>query len=148
MHGLRGDPYTTWRAGRSDDPGAASIPGGPVVNAPHDGRLVDPGSYIRLENGLYGPIWPVAWLAPELYQSFSIGARVLSIGFDADPFARIIRSRDASVPELAAQLEEQLELAGVGRNGRPVVFLTHSLGGLLMKHVLTRPWGLLDGHKN
>lgn len=107
VHGLRGDAYTTWRAGVASDPGASSARGGAVVaSLSETSGLEAGGSFVRAENGSTVPIWPVAWLAPELFRKYSVGARVLSIGFDADPFARINRSRDASVPELAAQLEE------------------------------------------
>jgi hypothetical protein len=76
-------------------------------------------------------VWPSAWLAPELP-----GARLLSVEYAAP--ASWWEGDVEALPfrATAAGVAERLAAAGVGR--RPVVFVAHSLGGLVVKDILAR----------
>ncbi|MFN9646172.1 MAG: hypothetical protein ACK6BG_13890 [Cyanobacteriota bacterium] len=108
VHGLGGDPFTTWRSG--DDESSFS--------------------------------WP-HWLA----QTFEERIGVWSLGYaTANPLQKTrlrvpLPSKDAPVAGVAMPLPrrtvnvlERLTQEGIGE--RPVCFITHSLGGLLVKSVL------------
>jgi hypothetical protein len=72
--------------------------------------------------------WPSAWVAEEMPD-----ARLLSAEYSAP----ITGWEGESLPlqHTAAQLREKLVAAGVGK--RPVIFVCHSMGGLIVKEMLT-----------
>jgi pimeloyl-ACP methyl ester carboxylesterase len=79
--------------------------------------------------------WPSAWVAEELPD-----ARLLSAEYSAP----ITGWEGESLPlqHTAAQLREKLVAAGVGK--RPVIFVSHSMGGLIVKEMLTTNKELRD----
>lgn len=79
--------------------------------------------------------WPSAWVAEELPD-----ARLLSAEYSAP----ITGWEGESLPlqHTAAQLKEKLVAAGVGK--RPVIFVSHSMGGLIVKEMLTTNKELRD----
>jgi hypothetical protein len=98
-------------------------------------------------------LWPVTWLTRDLergdfnYESVKeeslsdlntakFDVRVISLTYDAE-----IWGQDGVRPAVdhnltAAEALHQLEAAGVGSNGRRVIFLSHSMGGLLTERIL------------
>lgn len=93
-------------------------------------------------------LWPVTWLARDIENEGAdfisesstgkakFNVRVLSLTYDAE-----IWGQDGVRPAVdhnstAAEASLQLEAAGVGSNGRQVVFLSHSMGGLLTERIL------------
>lgn len=73
-----------------------------------------------------GTFWP-RWLAADL-----AGVAVWTIGYDA--WSSGWRGQSMPVPDRAINLMAQLQNAGLG--DRPLCFVTHSMGGLLVKEIL------------
>ncbi|KAK9270265.1 hypothetical protein L1049_025842 [Liquidambar formosana] len=110
VHGLRGGPYKTWRI--SED--KYSTKSGLVEK-------------IDEEAGKQGTFWPREWLSTDFPR-----ARLFTIKYKTN----LTQWSGASLPlqEVSSMLLEKLVAAGIG--SRPVVFVTHSMGGLVVKQLL------------
>ncbi|KAK7310497.1 hypothetical protein RJT34_08051 [Clitoria ternatea] len=124
VHGLRGGPYKTWRIAEDKSSTMST--------------LVEK---IDEEAGKLGTFWPGEWLSsdfpdaracltgdPSLNPSNSSGKCFMQ--------TNLTQWSGASLPlqEVSSMLLEKLVAAGIGN--RPVVFVTHSLGGLVVKQIL------------
>ncbi|XP_074350274.1 uncharacterized protein LOC141689785 isoform X2 [Apium graveolens] len=110
VHGLRGGPFKTWRL--SED--KSSTKSGLVEK-------------IDEEAGKQGTFWPGEWLSSDFPY-----ARMFTLRYKTN----LTQWSGASLPlqEVSAMLLEKLIAAGIGN--RPVVFVTHSMGGLVVKQML------------
>ncbi|KAL3505165.1 hypothetical protein ACH5RR_035006 [Cinchona calisaya] len=110
VHGLRGGPFKSWRL--SED--KSSTKSGLVEK-------------IDEEAGKQGTFWPGEWLPADFPD-----ARVFSLKYKTN----LTQWSGASLPllEASSMLLEKLIDAGIG--DRPVVFVTHSMGGLVVKQML------------
>lgn len=110
VHGLRGGPFKTWRL--SED--KSSTKSGLVEK-------------IDEEAGKQGTFWPGEWLAVDFPN-----ARLFSLKYKTN----LTQWSGASLPlqEVSSMMLEKLVAAGIG--DRPVVFVTHSMGGLVVKQML------------
>ncbi|CAM8998616.1 unnamed protein product [Rhodiola kirilowii] len=110
VHGLRGGPYKTWRIAEDK----SSTKSGLVEK-------------IDEEAGVQGTFWPGEWLPSDLNQ-----ARLFTLKYKTN----LTQWSGASLPlqEVSSMLLEKLIDAGIG--DRPVVFVTHSMGGLVVKQLL------------
>ncbi|KAI9200358.1 hypothetical protein LWI28_006554 [Acer negundo] len=110
VHGLRGGPYKTWRI--SED--KSSTKSGLVEK-------------IDQEAGKLGTFWPGEWLSVDFPH-----ARLFTLKYKTN----LTQWSGASLPlqEVSTMLLEKLVAAGIG--SRPVVFVTHSMGGLVVKQML------------
>uniref|UniRef100_A0A0K0E9U5 DUF676 domain-containing protein n=1 Tax=Strongyloides stercoralis TaxID=6248 RepID=A0A0K0E9U5_STRER len=72
--------------------------------------------------------WPAEWLFPE------INIPIRGIATDYLSSVLFEKERKNTVLSLAKNLEKQLSEAGIGK--RPVIFISHSLGGILLKKIL------------
>ncbi|CAH9100448.1 unnamed protein product [Cuscuta epithymum] len=110
IHGLRGGPFKTWRL--SED--KYSTKSGLVEK-------------IDEEAGMQGTFWPGEWLSTDFPC-----ARLYSLKYKTN----LTQWSGASLPlqEVSSMLLEKLVAAGIGK--RPVVFVTHSMGGLAVKQML------------
>lgn len=108
LHGLGGDPFTTWRYGKDDSTSWPHWLGEefPDVGVWSLGYAAGPTKWMR----------PVGWLASWVSS----------------------RWRDAGhsmpLPDRGLQVLDLLVQRGFGR--RPILFICHSLGGLLAKQIL------------
>jgi hypothetical protein len=108
VHGLGGDPIATWRSGKDKN-----------TSWPH---------WLALEFGTQIGVWSLGYAAaPTRWE----GVRVPFFG-SKDPDA----GAAMSLPRRAENALDRLVGAGIGQ--RPVCFITHSLGGLLVKSILRR----------
>ncbi|ETW09562.1 hypothetical protein H310_00113 [Aphanomyces invadans] len=112
VHGLRGHPFGTWRT-------SMSVSGNDVDILEH------------------GKMWPEAFLMPDLNPD----SRVVTMGYDAGMSKWSSPWRALTLDERAAVMLDALQTARIGANGRPVVFITHSMGGLLVKEMLSQATG-------
>ncbi|KAL8166032.1 hypothetical protein V2J09_007531 [Rumex salicifolius] len=110
VHGLRGGPFKSWRI--SED--KSSTKSGLVEK-------------IDQEAGKQGTFWPGEWLSADFPH-----ARLFSLKYKSS----LTQWSGASLPlqEVSSMLLEKLIAAGIG--SRPVVFVTHSMGGLVVKQML------------
>lgn len=110
VHGLRGGPFKTWRL--SED--KSSTKSGLVEK-------------IDEEAGKQGTFWPGEWLSADFPH-----ARLFSLKYKTN----LTQWSGATLPlqEVSSMLLEKLVDAGIGN--RPVVFVTHSMGGLVVKQML------------
>lgn len=108
VHGLGGDPIATWRSGTDEN-----------TSWPH---------WLALQFGTQIGVWSLGYAAaPTSWE----GVRVPFFG-GKDPDA----GAAMSLPRRAENALDRLVSAGIGQ--RPVCFITHSLGGLLVKSILRR----------
>ncbi|CAL5332364.1 unnamed protein product [Camellia sinensis] len=112
VHGLRGGPFKTWRLAEDK----ASTKSGLVEK-------------IDEEAGKQGTFWPGEWLSVDLPH-----ARMFSLKYKTN----LTQWSGATLPlqEVSSMLLEKLVAAGIG--SRPVVFVTHSMGGLVVKQMLSQ----------
>ncbi|XP_062210135.1 uncharacterized protein LOC133911760 isoform X2 [Phragmites australis] len=111
VHGLRGGPFNSWRI--ADDKSSTTKAG-----------LVES---IDEDAGKEGTCWPREWLAADFPQ-----ARFFTVKYKTN----LTQWTGASLPlqEVSSMLLRKLVAAGIG--SRPVVFVTHSMGGLVVKQLL------------
>ncbi|KAK9109148.1 hypothetical protein Sjap_017208 [Stephania japonica] len=112
IHGMRGGPFKTWRV--TENKSSTTSKSGLVEN-------------IDQEAGKQGTCWPREWLAADFPY-----ARLLTIKYKTN----LTQWSGASLPlqEVSSVLLKKLVAAGIG--ARPVVFVTHSMGGLVVKQML------------
>ena len=80
-----------------------------------------------------GKLWLRDFLPSQLKEG-NINARVMSFGYDSDTFAsKAVTGIDQEAKVLLDRLEGSREKGKV--KTRPVIFIAHSLGGLLVKKV-------------
>ncbi|GFS33193.1 alpha/beta-Hydrolases superfamily protein [Actinidia rufa] len=110
VHGLRGGPFKTWRL--SED--KSSTKSGLVEK-------------IDEEAGKHGTFWPGEWLSADFPH-----ARLFTLKYKTN----LTQWSGATLPlqEVSSMILEKLVAAGIGN--RPVVFVTHSMGGLVVKQML------------
>ncbi|KAH7291903.1 hypothetical protein KP509_29G041200 [Ceratopteris richardii] len=112
VHGLCGGPFKTWRI--SDNKTSSTDKAGLVER-------------IDVDSGREGTCWPKQWLSKDIP-----ACRVLTVKYKTN----LSQWSGATLPlqEVGAMLLQKLCAAGVGE--RPVVFITHSMGGLVVKQML------------
>lgn len=91
------------------------------------------------ENGAsYAPCWPAEWLPIDCP-----GVRVISISYTTDPYLWRpvwVRKRNrSSLVDRAREMMELLRKIEVG-NGRPIVWVGHSKGGVFIKQMIVDAW--------
>eukprot|EP00268_Persea_americana_P060033 TRINITY_DN7434_c0_g1_i2.p1 TRINITY_DN7434_c0_g1~~TRINITY_DN7434_c0_g1_i2.p1 ORF type:complete len:1073 (-),score=246.02 TRINITY_DN7434_c0_g1_i2:302-3520(-) len=112
VHGLRGGPFKTWRI--TDSKSSTTSKSGLVEK-------------IDQEAGKQGTCWPREWLAADFPH-----ARLFTVKYKTN----LTQWSGATLPlqEVSSILLKKLVAAGIGN--RPVVFVTHSMGGLVVKQML------------
>ncbi|KAI3761171.1 hypothetical protein L1987_51581 [Smallanthus sonchifolius] len=110
VHGLRGGPFKSWRVSECKSSSKSG--------------LVEK---IDEEAGKQGTFWPAEWLSADFPH-----ARLFSLKYKTN----LTQWSGSSLPlqEVSSMLLEKLITAGIG--DRPVVFVTHSMGGLVVKQML------------
>ncbi|XP_068205735.1 protein SERAC1-like isoform X2 [Palaemon carinicauda] len=125
VHGIKGSASWTWR---EHDQGKSK-------------RLISQEQRRNMLNGnpedvdaLYTCCWPIDWLMPSL----SIPVRILAVDFDAEwqvsGSKYPVEARGKTVSQHAEHIAESLKAARVG--DRPIVWITHSMGGLIVKQMI------------
>ncbi|KAA8528562.1 hypothetical protein F0562_035917 [Nyssa sinensis] len=110
VHGLCGGPFKTWRLAEDKESTKSS--------------LVEK---IDEEAGKQGTFWPEEWLSADFPHT-----RLFTLKYKTN----LTQWSGASLPlqEVSSMLLEKLVDAGIGN--KPVVFVTHSMGGLVVKQML------------
>ena len=150
IHGLQGAPLKTWRT-----PSTIAAAAAAAAVASHPARdtmdrcagahscaaaLSTRDIHVTVtRHGQRMALWPLIWLAPDL-EAAGVAPRIFAVNYDSDIFLSSSIRPHADIVALAADLRLQLERAGVGTHpNRRVVFVTHSMGGILVKELLLSP---------
>ncbi|DAZ92465.1 TPA: hypothetical protein N0F65_012695 [Lagenidium giganteum] len=80
-------------------------------------------------------VWAQEWLLEDLKKE-GHNPRVMSIGYDSQLLASESLWRTMNFEGTSEEILKKLTSARVGAGDRPVIFVTHSLGGVLVKQVL------------
>ncbi|KAF5702758.1 RGT2-Sensor of high external glucose concentration [Fusarium mundagurra] len=156
VHGLKGHPYKTWRFMPSEKAEKASTPSDSGVLKPKSSkRLVfrnsfktwikGPPSKDCLDQGVIEPLRsvlsdtstaksPVFWLA-DLLPQLCENARILTFGYDT----KVTKYTSGPTNMNSIFSHGKDFLFSLGRMivpGRPLIFVAHSLGGILVKEML------------
>ncbi|CAN8024030.1 unnamed protein product, partial [Ixodes persulcatus] len=134
VHGLLGSVFKTWRQHDSRacegndtvEPPLVAVRGG-------EHRVAADRVRAGTEHPRYTTSWPKSWLSEDLPRM-----RILALDYDTylsqwglhcplEPDRRTLESR-------AAEMLSKLHQAGVG--DRPIIWISHSMGGLLVKQML------------
>ncbi|XP_070540656.1 protein SERAC1-like isoform X2 [Ptychodera flava] len=118
VHGLLGGAFKTWR---QQDPDI--VPG---EEAPQSVQS------FKKRNQSITDCWPKSWLAEDLPHN-----RIITVEYDTQvsnwtpkcPF----ESEKRTIASRSSEMLHKLKLAGVG--SRPIIWVTHSMGGLLVKQM-------------
>ena len=79
--------------------------------------------------------WPAAYLPAYLMKDGKLpNVRIFSVGYHARMTKSASPHPTLSIQEEAADLRNRLSSAGIGE--KPIIFVTHSLGGLIVKEML------------
>ncbi|KAF1332906.1 hypothetical protein FI667_g3209, partial [Globisporangium splendens] len=111
VHGLRGHPFGTWRT--------------------------DMGNSLDGKN----EIWPDVLLAKDLEQRH-VNARLITLGYEAGMVSWSSPWPTLTLQERGSVMLDALRAANIGeskrpdRRANPIVFVTHSMGGILVKKML------------
>ena len=154
VHGLLGGPAFTWRqepplsdsskkygahaeipqhSSRQDKINNAASSDNTAVNSQSQGSQTPKGNLINHDQVAYSKCWPKDWLAKDCPN-----VRILTIEYDTSlsdwapkcPYGKKKRTLHAR----SAELLEKLQQAGIGQ--RPIIWIGHSMGGLLIKKML------------
>lgn len=141
MHGLRGHPRHTWEdrepkstAIKSPVPGkldrfkAAFRPKSLTAHA--DGRDGGLGSIASTSPNVF---WPNEFLVDDLPE-----ARIWTYGYNADVVGLFQANNKNSISQHGRDLSAQIERDVMVGNGDPILFVAHSLGGIIIKDAMNR----------
>ncbi|KAH8800260.1 hypothetical protein F5884DRAFT_891119, partial [Xylogone sp. PMI_703] len=140
VHGLGGDPKTTWSSSKPPDPTAYQQTLSPDSKRSHRGWLRSKshrrGSATNAEGSTiqkHEVFWPADFLPADFP-----GARILTWGYDS----RVTNFFSGAVDQgnyhthATSLLYDVKDARAVIARKRPIIWITHSLGGILVKEAL------------
>ncbi|OQR96045.1 hypothetical protein THRCLA_07390 [Thraustotheca clavata] len=107
IHGLLGCAYETWVGGKNTS--------SPDANT---------------------PVWSNDWLIADL-ESKGLKPRVISLAYDSKIFASESAFETLCLENTSRDLLHKMKAAKIGTSSRPVIFITHSMGGIVLKKMLS-----------
>ena len=166
LHGFTGHPERTWTHKKGDTAvgkTSRSLPGG---NVPDSGSLESPSKIRRLATGVFSKsrnetkdppssskglfsksrlvYWP-----RDLLPATVPGARILTYGYDTHlrhVFGPALNK--TTVYDIAWNFLVALEAIRRSDSSRPILFVAHSLGGIVVKEMLRRSGGCRAGQSH
>jgi len=79
--------------------------------------------------------WPIAWLSKDLP-----GARIWSISYDSSAFKTRTTGNWDGFLLGESLVQNMVGLADIGQENRPIVFVCHSLGGIVVKEIVIKAY--------
>ncbi|KAI9697405.1 MAG: hypothetical protein M1836_004683 [Candelina mexicana] len=141
VHGLRGHPVKTWEHARESTAPAESGHRGRTLGllrglvSSERSRTRDRDTSPSTESTIHEADESVYW-PRDLLPSAVPNARILTYGYDADVIGLFqARSKDSISQHAQTML---IDVEHEVRNGKPIIFVAHSLGGIIVKDVLRR----------
>lgn len=107
----------------------------PIITQEKRTQLYTQANNTGMLDNLYTWCWPTDWLVPKL----NVNARVLAMDYRSHWFTweanntKIDQGR--TIDEHSMEIASILKAAGVGK--RPIIWIAHSMGGLIVKNVIT-----------
>lgn len=141
VHGLQGAALKTWRL-PAVDPLTDVQQLAPSVPVPAAGGLPADFDVYVLKHGQRMALWPAYWLARALLEQPTVqqqmpptaqpppappSVRIIAAAYDADMWSGGILRPQRTLPDIGTELLDQLVRAGVGQQGRRVLFIPHSM---------------------
>ena len=173
IHGLRGSLFKTWRLNEQtpskQDEKKKTAPANNQstqvmkslvrlkATQENDANLIDKlNSLIETHIHQSNPAtdcYPKDWLPMDIHENDLDSIRILGINYDT---LYTLWGEDLiddkklklSIKQRAVDLLEQLKLARVGENNRPVIWVCHSMGGLIVKQIMVHLRELNDTKNN
>ncbi|KAF2417713.1 hypothetical protein EJ08DRAFT_703291 [Tothia fuscella] len=136
VHGIRGHPRRTWTAqatnidhGRTWKKSSTRA----ILSRLVDGKSRPENPKKLREDAGSSRFWPVDFLTKDVEN-----LRIISFGYDADVSNFLSRTSDRSIFSIAQDLIVRLEMmrSTSAHNDLPIIFIAHSLGGILVKDAL------------
>ncbi|KAK1826132.1 hypothetical protein QBC39DRAFT_335302 [Podospora conica] len=143
VHGLKGSPRSTWEASANETTSFADSSSSNLRSRFKD--LFRPKASATAppqpESSNKSPtptssaiFWPNDFLAKDLSE-----ARIWTYGYNADAIGGVFQARNKnSISQHGRDLSVQIEREVLAANGDPVLFVAHSLGGIIVKDALHR----------
>ncbi|XP_069182672.1 protein SERAC1 isoform X2 [Procambarus clarkii] len=126
VHGIKGGAAWTWRQHDQERQR-------PLLSQ-ENRRDILKGLHKEVVDEFYTCCWPLDWLVPSL----NIPVRVIAVNFKCGWWRWekecSIEGRGKSIISHSRDLARALTAAGVGE--RPIIWISHSMGGLLVKNML------------
>ncbi|XP_042217177.1 protein SERAC1-like isoform X2 [Homarus americanus] len=126
VHGIKGGAAWTWR---QHDKGKHK----PLLSQEKRKEILS-GKHIDGIDDFYTCCWPLDWLVPTLNMPVRVIAVNYRCGWWKWETDCPVESRGKSITNHSRDLAYALKVAGVGK--RPIIWISHSMGGLLVKNML------------
>ncbi|PIK48333.1 hypothetical protein BSL78_14782 [Apostichopus japonicus] len=132
VHGLMGGAFYTWRQGQEnqDKEKLVSLTDGALATPMNDENQIDSE---RPWVSRFTDCWPKSWLAKDCPN-----IRILTITYDTQLTEWVSKcpfeSEKRSISQRSGEIIHKLREAGLGQ--RPIIWVTHSMGGLLVKQMI------------
>ncbi|KAI9716824.1 MAG: hypothetical protein M1812_005164 [Candelaria pacifica] len=141
VHGLRGHPVKTWQHAKESTAPTESVHRGRTLGllrglvSSERSRNRGPDVSSNKESTVSEADETIYW-PQDLLPSTIPNARILTYGYDADVIGLFqARSKDSISQHAQTML---VDVEHEVRNGKPIIFVAHSLGGIIVKDVLRR----------
>ncbi|KAK0620578.1 hypothetical protein B0T14DRAFT_457672 [Immersiella caudata] len=138
VHGLQGHPERTWR--HDDGESSQDLPAS-SSSAPFSKRRRMDGNPSRDTNLTRAIFWP-----KDLLPRYCPAARILTFGYDSVITRGYLSVDRGSIFSHSRDLLHELLRHRV--NGRCIIFVAHSLGGIIVKEVLRRSDSRIAEHRD
>ncbi|KAF2010990.1 hypothetical protein BU24DRAFT_377777, partial [Aaosphaeria arxii CBS 175.79] len=144
IHGLLGHPQGTWEMAAGASHGSSDETKKPKglrsffksrkdrSSTTDTGKAAGPASSVGLSRPLPTVFWPKEYLAVDIPE-----ARVWTYGYNADVIGDLFQANNKNSisqhgRDLSVHLEREID------NGKPLVFIAYSLGGIVLKDAIRR----------
>ncbi|KAH6662246.1 Alpha/Beta hydrolase protein [Halenospora varia] len=135
VHGLRGHPRHTWEDSRdvgSDDPGPATSSKRKVISYFKHKSSASTANNRTSKDSSAKVFWPNEYLIQDIPE-----ARIWTYGYNADVIGGLFQADNQNSVsqhgrDLAVRVEREIE------NEDPIIFVVHSLGGIIAKDAIRR----------
>lgn len=144
VHGLGGHPFTTWQYKKHVEKKTSISRAMQRLKCGIRGHQKGETKEGALANGRSTCFWPF-----DLLQRDFDSIRILTYGYDSSPtHCYVDRSNQMTIDQHTQTLLQKISDQRMSCTGRPIIFVAHSLGGILVKNLVieSRKYANLDGN--